>query len=245
MFHEAALQNIEAAKEAAEVKETALKEMPSGSEILPPDMETITTRSLESIRKSNLEAHDVNETANVGIEEKKNSNLEEGRPLTEQEKIELAKDTGMNENALEKCTIKDNGEIQLKCVNEDKEGVPSEVPYIRKTIEVNGRKVTVVVPEFPDAVYETILPKDLWREDDYTVFKHCTEELKKAIQADPELGKQFTSEQLEQIKNGEPRIKGLTWHHDAECGHMQLLPSDIHSQYRHTGGKMIWGGGRP
>ena len=39
-------------------------------------------------------------------------------------------------------------------------------------------------------------------------------------------------------------IQYLTWHHDVRCGIMQLVPTDQHSQYRHTGGKSIWGGGR-
>ena len=60
----------------------------------------------------------------------------------------------------------------------------------------------------------------------------------------PSLAKQFTTEQLEQIRKGEARIKGYTWHHDAECGKMQLVKSDVHMLNRHTGGKAIWGGGR-
>lgn len=58
------------------------------------------------------------------------------------------------------------------------------------------------------------------------------------------IAKQFTPQQLEQIQKGLPRITGLTWHHCAECGKMELIPTKIHSQFRHTGGKAIWGGGR-
>lgn len=47
----------------------------------------------------------------------------------------------------------------------------------------------------------------------------------------------------EEIKNGEPRISGLTWHHTEHPGQMQLIDSDVHSKCRHTGGRSVWGGG--
>ena len=47
----------------------------------------------------------------------------------------------------------------------------------------------------------------------------------------------------EQIKNGEPRISGLTWHHNEIPGKMQLVDATEHSTCRHTGGRSIWGGG--
>ena len=53
----------------------------------------------------------------------------------------------------------------------------------------------------------------------------------------------FTPRQLEQIRNGEPRISGKTWHHNEVPGKMQLVDSDEHDICRHTGGRSIWGGG--
>ena len=53
---------------------------------------------------------------------------------------------------------------------------------------------------------------------DTVQFKYCTEQSRKGIEQNPELAKQFTSRQLEQIKNGEPGISGLTWHHNEKPG---------------------------
>ena len=57
------------------------------------------------------------------------------------------------------------------------------------------------------------------------------------------LHSQYLGRQLEQIRNGEPRISGLTWHHTEHPGVMQLVNSNVHSMCRHTGGRSIWGGG--
>ena len=87
------------------------------------------------------------------------------------------------------------------------------------------------------------MPKDLYNASDTDQFKYCTQKLEKQITNNPESAKQFTARQLEQIKNGEPRISGLTWHHNAVPGKMQLVDAAEHSTCRHTGGRSIWGGG--
>lgn len=33
---------------------------------------------------------------------------------------------------------------------------------------------------------------------------------------------------------------GLVWHHHEDEGRMQLIPKDLHSAVRHTGGYAIW-----
>ena len=47
---------------------------------------------------------------------------------------------------------------------------------------------------------------------------------------------QFTEAQLKQINAGSDRIKGYTWHHNAQSSpnNMQLVPRDIH-KVPHTG----------
>ena len=60
---------------------------------------------------------------------------------------------------------------------------------------------------------------------------------------DPELAKQFTPQQLEQIMDGEPYIKGMTWHHSEIPGRMELVETRIHAPSSHTGGNSIWCGG--
>ena len=62
------------------------------------------------------------------------------------------------------------------------------------------------------------------------------------VSENPELKKQFTTEQLEDIALGDTP-SGFTWHHDAETGKMQLVDTNIHNSTNHTGGRNIWGGG--
>lgn len=133
----------------------------------------------------------------------------------------------------------------LHTINEDLEGKKypgTYVEYKRRTIWVDGEKVEGVFPGF-DSKFDVILPKNLWNASDVEQFKYCTEKLKERIERDPELAKQFTPRQIEQIKAGSPRISGLTWHHNEISGKMELVDSEIHAKCRHTGGRSIWGGG--
>ena len=116
------------------------------------------------------------------------------------------------------------------------------VKFVKKTITVDGKKIEGVFPQF-ESKYNVVLPKELRNKSDEVQFKYCVKKLAKAIESNPELSKQFTPKQLEQIKNGEPRISGLTWHHSEIPGKMQLVNSDIHAKTGHTGGRDVWGGG--
>ena len=66
--------------------------------------------------------------------------------------------------------------------------------------------------------------------------------LKEAVQENPELRKQFSERQLEQIENGN-KPSGFIWHHNENRGVMQLVDANTHLENGHTGGKAIWGGG--
>lgn len=225
---------VKTIEKVGEAKELALKEIGKGLEALQPDLEAIKSQSLESVMEANAEKAEM-------ITE---GEQPEFRPLTEEEVRNIQELTKMSDATLEDCTINDEGVVRLTCRNESKLGEVSEVPYVQKTIEVNGVQIQVVMPEFPNSVFEITVPKELYLANDDKLFKYCTEQLKTAIENSPELAKQFSPQQLEQIMNETPRIKGLTWHHCAECGKMQLVPTKMHSDYRHTGGKAIWGGGR-
>ena len=179
----------------------------------------------------------------LGREVANNPDVAKGQPLTPEQRIELQKKTGMQDAALDRCTALDNGDIKLNCINEDKLGKSSDVPYVQKTVNVEGVNIRVIMPEF-DGKFEVSLPKELHRASDAVQFKYCVEQLSKAIQEKPDLAKQFTPQQLEQIKDGAPRIKGLVWHHEGEPGMIKLVDSNSHDMNRHTGGKAIWGGGR-
>ena len=167
------------------------------------------------------------------------------RKLTEQERDELKEKLGWTDKQLDKCTIDSNGVIHLKTDREDLEGKTSEngVPYERKVVNISGVKIEGVFPEFK-SIFDVNLPDDLLKASDTEQFRYCTQQLAQRIKEDPVFARQFTPRQLEQIKNGEPRISGLTWHHNEEPGKMQLVDADTHNICRHTGGKSIWGGGK-
>lgn len=133
----------------------------------------------------------------------------------------------------------------IKTINEELAGKTypgTDIPYRKHVFRLNGEKVEGVFPVF-DSKFDTFMKKDLWKASDTEQFKYCTEKLKQRIEMNPEFGKQFTQRQLEQIKAGEPRISGLTWHHNEVPGKMQLVSSTDHEKCRHTGGRSIWGGG--
>ena len=116
------------------------------------------------------------------------------------------------------------------------------VEFVKKTVEdAEGNEVTGVFPKF-DSKIDVQLPENLEQATDKEQFDECNRQLKEAIENDPELAKQFTEEQLEQIKNGDTP-DGYTWHHNEEKGKMQLVDAEIHAKTGHTGGKAIWGGG--
>lgn len=153
---------------------------------------------------------------------------------------ETANKTKAFENAKETREVR-----HIKTINEELSGKihpETDVGYHRHTFRLNGEKVEGVFPEFKGK-FDTYLPKDLKMASDTEQFKYCTEKLKQRIEQSPEFARNFTSRQIEQIKAGEPRISGLTWHHNEIPGKMQLVDASAHQQCRHTGGRSIWGGG--
>lgn len=133
----------------------------------------------------------------------------------------------------------------IKTINENLEGKRypgTDVEYRKHIFINNGKMVEGVFPVF-ESKLDVFIPKDLRKASDSQQFKYCTDQLSKRIENNPELASQFTPRQIEQIKNGAPRISGLTWHHNEVPGKMQLVNADIHSTCKHTGGRSIWGGG--
>lgn len=222
-------------EKVAEVKEIALKEVAEGSQTLQPNLEVIKSQSLEAIVQANVEK--TAEAAEVLPLEL--------QPIPEELAEKLKAEGILSDNAIESLRVDSEENLVLKCINEKLAGQMHEVtgvPYVEKTIEVGSVKIKVVVPEFP-TTFAVDIPKELWREGDREIFKYCTEQLKEAIQDNPELAKQFTPQQLEQIMSGEPYIKGMTWHHSEIPGRMELVETKIHAPSSHTGGNSIWCGG--
>ncbi|SDB13803.1 HNH endonuclease [Butyrivibrio sp. INlla16] len=133
----------------------------------------------------------------------------------------------------------------IATINENLKGqtVPgTNVEYKSHTFKANGELVEGVFPKF-QPVAEVRIPPMFYKASDTTQFELCTKSLQARIERDPSLASKFTPRQLEQIKNGNPRISGLTWHHNEVPGKMQLVDADVHARCRHTGGRSIWGGG--
>jgi hypothetical protein len=134
--------------------------------------------------------------------------------------------------------------IPYQCKNEHLAGdlhPVTGVLFERRIVEVWGKLIDVVVPRF-DSAFDAQLPVEMHMSSDAKQFKECNNQLKEAVDKDPELRKSFTREQLEQIDNRDTP-DGFTWHHDATQGKMQLVDEIIHMKTSHTGGRSMWGGG--
>ncbi|MCR5771711.1 MAG: HNH endonuclease [Butyrivibrio sp.] len=181
---------------------------------------------------------------------------DEERELTEEEKLDK-----LNKYLNGELSFEDVKEIlaeyYAKAVNSNKpwtwdENVPGgdalsakQKKEIREYAREKGWVPTVPVREengktyadFSEYVaFETALDKDDWNKTDREQFDKCNQALKKAIKENPDLAKQFTKEQLEQIMNGETP-DGYTWHHSEKDGTMQLVPFGVHNSTNHHGGR--------
>ncbi len=176
-----------------------------------------------------------------------NNIIMESKPLSAEIKQQLF-ERGMSVSNIEKCVINPNGVIRLKTMNETlsgKEHLETHVKYEQKIIDINGTKVEGVFPKFKSE-FETLLPNELNKSTDKEQFCYCNKQLYDAINNDPKLKGKFSSDQIEQIKDG---IKdgtapdGYVWNHNETLGRMELVDFETHNKSAHTGGKSIWGGG--
>lgn len=144
-------------------------------------------------------------------------------------------------------TDSEHASLKITTINEALAGEAhpeTGIPYETRIVQdFEGKDVEGVFPNFSEVSrFETDLPKDLYKETDATQNQYCNCELKKAFENGSLDVNSFSSRQLEQISNGD-KPEGFTWHHSEIPGEMQLVPTDIHSTTRHTGGRAIWGGG--
>lgn len=154
-------------------------------------------------------------------------------------------DVGNTTKAFENTKNEVKSPRHIPAINEGLAGQKypgTDVEYKEHIFVLDGEKVEGVFPEFASK-FDTMLPKELRNASDKDQFEYCTQQLSKQIERNPEFAKQFTPRQLEQIEKGEPRISGLTWHHNEVPGKMQLVDAKEHDTCRHTGGRSIWGGG--
>lgn len=222
---------IQEAPEASEASEVSQKRLEDAVKVLRPNIDLIKTQSLESVKQNNLEKTWASVKEDNGF-----------RGLDEDKKAYLRGNSRLSETAIENLRIGDGNSYYLKCRNEELAGRTHEitgVTYIENTITLDDVKIVVVVPEFA-STFECDIPAEIWASGDREIFKYCTDQLRDCLEAHPDMKSQFNEQQLEQIMNGEPYIKGYTWHHSEIPGKMQLVDSKTHALSGHTGGNSIW-----
>jgi hypothetical protein len=116
-----------------------------------------------------------------------------------------------------------------------------------KQYGVDGIEYKDGLPDFsPISQFDHYLPDkpiNLVTATDDDQFDDCSKALKKYVEDNPEEAKRkFNNKQLNQI-NTSKKPSGFTWHHSVESGKMELVPTRIHQNSGHYGGKNIWGGG--
>lgn len=118
------------------------------------------------------------------------------------------------------------------------------IPFKQRIIECsNGEVKTGVFPDFKEyRLFQVKLPENMLRATDKDQFNLCNEKLKAAFDKGTVNVENFSSRQLEQIKNGD-KPEGLTWHHNEKKGRMELVDTKVHQLTGHTGGREVWGGG--
>ncbi len=202
------------------------------------------SKMLESIEANSIDLNELDRPILEQVDAKLECEESEARPLTQEEKDYYKEKLGCSAHLLESATINEDGKINLKTINESKEGHIGEdgVEYVRKTIEVNGIEVEGVFPQF-ESIIDVQLFDEMFQATDFEQARFGNQELKEKVQNDPEFAQQFNNDQLEQIENDDTP-DGYTWHHNEEQGKMQLISTEEHQNNRHTGGKAIWGGGK-
>jgi filamentous hemagglutinin len=70
-------------------------------------------------------------------------------------------------------------------------------------------------------------------------FSQATRDLRDGINSGQVNASQFTALQLKQITSGKPKIKDFTWHHNADSGNMQLIPTSVHDAAKQIGQKAL------
>lgn len=192
---------IQEAPEASEASEVSQKRLDDAVKVLRPNIDLIKTQSLESVKQNNLEKPWASVKEDNGF-----------RGLDEDKKAYLRGNSRLSETAIENLRIRDGNSYYLKCRNEELAGRTHEitgVTYIENTITLDDVKIVVVVPEFA-STFECDIPAEIWASGDREIFKCCTDQLRDCLEAHPDMKSQFNEQQLEQIMNGEPYIKGYT-----------------------------------
>ncbi|OPH46699.1 hypothetical protein BC351_14535 [Paenibacillus ferrarius] len=92
--------------------------------------------------------------------------------------------------------------------------------------------------------YDTALPEKFYLEPDGVQFEYLSKKLYADITSNSKLAGNFSEVEIALLKEGKVP-KTLTWHHHQDSGKMQIVDYFEHQVAGHTGGRAIWGGGKP
>lgn len=97
-----------------------------------------------------------------------------------------------------------------------------------------------------EPIAEVTIPEELRSPEvsDARQFADASRQLRETLEHKPVMATLFSPEQLEAIRQGWPRIPGLTWHHHEDGMTLQLVDRDTHARTGHSGGRET-SGGRP
>ena len=118
-----------------------------------------------------------------------------------------------------------------------------DVAEILESYGADGIEYRNGFPDYtPVSEFEIELPEELYESKDMVQFEDCNMALSYYVENDADFASRFDEDQLEAIEIGKTPAN-YTWHHDVTPGRMQLVPTRIHQNCGHYGGKNIWGGG--
>lgn len=161
------------------------------------------------------------------------------------------------ENGIEEVQMSEIKSIPFKlprCINHHLEGKKMNgVEFGKKVFKIHGVYVEGVFPIFDgikivlsenmDVLYKRLGNTDpkFYR----GTMKEATKVLKEKLEEYPDLKKQFTKQQLDDIYAEKEKIAGKIWHHYEELGEggcpvMQLVDDKQHAICKHTGGSYTW-----
>jgi hypothetical protein len=140
---------------------------------------------------------------------------------------------------------------QLQTINSKLEhDKDTKVPFRRKTFVIHGIKVEGVFPVFNGIevkLDEYYMSDAFWianKNSDATCYreqmKAASMKLSEYLKKSPSLAARFTKEQIAAIHAGNDVIPGFSWHHKEDWLVMQLVNTQLHSLYKHTGGSYTW-----
>jgi hypothetical protein len=146
---------------------------------------------------------------------------------------------------VKKSLIKGDAQVTIKLATRKNIKLTNAygIKYIKKNTIIDNIKYVGEFPEFSGITKTTLrLPRNYYNKPRNTHFVYLNKMLKQKVISNPQFAKKFSKKEILNIKEGRG-LKGYSWHHHESRGIMQLVPSKIHTEIKHTGGVALWCGG--